>query len=74
MASGNWMDLIAFALPHDIGILEGSRIIAFKALGFDASIGLTFGILYRLTLIFWGIAGLIFYATLLSERKRQTSP
>ncbi len=71
---GSWMDLVAFALPNDIGILEGTRIIAFKTIGFTASFGLTFGIIFRLAQIFWGAAGLILYATLMSERKKFLTP
>lgn len=71
---GSWMDLVAFALPNDIGILEGTRIIAFKTMGFTASLGLTFGIVFRLAQIFWGAVGLILYATLMSERKKWLSP
>lgn len=67
---GSWLDLAAFALPNDIGILEGTRVIAFTALGFGASLGLTYGIIYRLAQIFWGAAGLFLYATLLSQTRR----
>lgn len=65
---GSWMDLVAFAVPNDIGVLEGTRVIAFKALGFEASLGLTFGIVYRLAQVCWGAAGLVLYAILLTEK------
>jgi hypothetical protein len=70
---GCWMDMVAFALPSDIGILEGTRVIAFKAVGFAASLGLTYGIVYRLAQVFWGGAGLFLYATLLSGKKKSTA-
>ncbi len=71
---GSWLDLVAFALPNDIGIMEGTRVVAFTALGFGASLGLTYGIIYRLAQIFWGAAGLALYATLISQARKRTSP
>jgi len=70
---GSWLDLVAFALPHDVGILEGTRVLAFTTLGFGASLGLTYGIVYRFAQIFWGAAGLFLYVTLLSQTRKPTS-
>lgn len=65
---GNWVDLVAFALPSDIGVLEGTRIVAFRLLGFTAALGLTYGITVRLLQIFWASAGLLMYATFLFKK------
>jgi uncharacterized protein (TIRG00374 family) len=64
---GTWFDLITFAIPMGLGVQEGSRIIAFKALGFNMALGLTYGIAIRLEQIFWAAAGLFIYAVLLAQ-------
>ena len=66
---GSWLDIVGFAIPIDIGVMEATRIIAFRALGFPSSLGLTYGITVRLRQIFWAGVGLLFYATLLAEKK-----
>jgi len=62
---GSWFDLLSFALPYNIGVLEATRVIAFRALGFEAALGLTYGIMLRLEQIFWAGVGLLIYGTLL---------
>jgi hypothetical protein len=66
---GNWMDLLGFAIPVDVGVLEGSRVVAFTLLGFSSSLGLTYGIAMRLQQIFWVGGGLLVYAMLLAEKR-----
>jgi len=66
---GTWFDILTFAIPLGIGIQEGSRVIAFKALGFSLTLGLTYGILLRLEQIFWAGIGLSIYAILLGEKR-----
>ena len=68
-----WFDLLTFAIPFDLGVQEGTRVIAFKALGFDLVLGMTYGVTLRLEQIFWAVFGLLNYALLLSE-KRIKSP
>jgi hypothetical protein len=68
---GSWFDLLTFVLPN-IGFLEATRVVAFKALGFQAALGLTYGITLRLEQVFWAGIGLLLYVTLLAE-KRETS-
>jgi uncharacterized protein (TIRG00374 family) len=65
---GTWFNLITFAIPMGIGVQEGSRVIAFKALGFDSALGLTYGIALRLEQIFWAGAGLFIYVALLARK------
>ena len=70
-----WFDLLTFAIPLGIGIQEGTRVIAFNALGFSLTLGLTYGILVRLEQIFWAGIGLLIYAILLRrETRRRTFP
>jgi uncharacterized protein (TIRG00374 family) len=66
---GTWFNLITFAIPMGIGVQEGSRIIAFKALGFDSALGLTYGLALRLEQIFWAAAGLLIYVALLTRKR-----
>ena len=64
-----WFDLLTFAIPLGIGIQEGTRVLAFSALGFGLDLGLTYGIALRLEQIFWAGVGLLFYAALLPEKR-----
>lgn len=66
---GTWFDLLTFAVPLDIGVQEGTRLMAFKALGFDLVTGMTYGVTLRLEQIFWAGFGLLNYVFLLSEKK-----
>jgi Lysylphosphatidylglycerol synthase TM region len=66
---GNWMDLLGFAIPVDVGILEGTRVVVFTLLGFPSSLGLTYGVAVRFEQIFWVGAGLLIYATLLVDKR-----
>ena len=68
---GIWFDLLTFAIPLGIGIQEGTRVLAFNALGFGLALGLTYGIALRLEQIFWAGVGLLFYAVLLPEKRRK---
>jgi uncharacterized protein (TIRG00374 family) len=65
---GGWFDLMTFAVPLGIGIQEATRIFALKALGFDAAMGLAYGITLRLEQILRSCLGLVCYATLLSKK------
>jgi uncharacterized protein (TIRG00374 family) len=66
---GMWFDLLTFAVPLNIGALEGGRIVAFKAIGYTALAGMTYGIVLRLSQMFWAGFGLVAYA-LLAARAR----
>jgi uncharacterized protein (TIRG00374 family) len=65
-----WFDLVTFAVPLGLGVLEGGRLIAFRAFGFSALPGLTFGLLTRGAQLFWAAFGLINYAFMI----RRTEP
>jgi Lysylphosphatidylglycerol synthase TM region len=68
-----WFDLLTFAVPMNVGSLEGSRIVAFKAMGYDAVLGLTFGVATRLAQLFWSLIGLAIYGWL-SSRTHEGEP
>ena len=65
---GMWFDLLTFAMPMGLGTLEGSRIIALRAVGHGALLGMTYGVALRLAQLFWAMAGLVNYAFLASEK------
>ena len=67
---GSWMDLLGFAIPINIGVQEAKRVIAFKLVGLQAALGLTYGVALRLEQLFWAGAGLLFYASLVSGKRR----
>jgi len=64
---GMWFDLLTFAVPLNLGTLEGTRIIAFKAIGYSALTGMTYGIALRLAQLLWAGFGLITHALLASR-------
>lgn len=59
---GMWFDLLTFAVPMNMGTLEGSRVIAFKAAGMGALAGMTYGLALRLAQLSVACFGLISYA------------
>jgi uncharacterized protein (TIRG00374 family) len=75
---GMWFDLLTFAVPLNLGTLEGTRMVAFKAIGYTPLAGMTYGIVIRLTQMFWTGFGLAAYGLLAAKgrprRGRQLSP
>lgn len=67
---GLWFDLLTFAVPLNLGTLEGSRIVAFKAVGLGAVPGLTYGVALRLAQLACAGFGLLTYAALSSPIDR----
>jgi len=69
-----WFDLLTFAVPMNLGGLEGSRIVVLKSLGCQALQGMAFGVAVRVAQLSWACFGLFSYAQLTagqrsSERK-----
>jgi hypothetical protein len=64
-----WFDLLTFAVPQNLGSLEGTRILILKAFGYTAVMGMTYGFALRLSMVFWSCVGLVIYGLLLSEKK-----
>ena len=63
-----WFDLVSFAIPLGLGALEGGRIVAFRAIGSSALLGMTFGATLRLAQIFWACFGLLSYGSFIWAR------
>jgi hypothetical protein len=65
---GMWFDLFTFAVPQNVGSLEGTRIFIMKLLGFTQFdlLGMTYGFALRLTMTFWSCFGLVIYGLLIS--------
>jgi uncharacterized protein (TIRG00374 family) len=68
---GMWFDLLTFAVPLNLGTLEGTRIIAFKAIGYSTLMGMTYGIAMRVTQMVWAGFGLAAHALLASRARAQ---
>jgi hypothetical protein len=64
---GMWFDLLTFAVPLNLGTLEGTRIVTLKASGYNALLGMTYGVALRLAQLFWAGFGLLCYALLASQ-------
>ena len=64
---GMLFDLLSFAVPLNVGVLEGSRMLALKATGYSALLGFTYGVSLRLAQLFWAMFGLVGYGLLLSK-------
>jgi hypothetical protein len=67
---GLWFDLILFAAPTNVGVLEWSRTVTVTAVGQQAMTGLTYGLAIRLAQLFWAGFGLLNYAWLASPRQK----
>jgi hypothetical protein len=71
---GVWFNLLGFAIPMDIGVLEATRIISFRIVGLYSALGLAYGIMLRIEQLFWAGMGLLFYAVLVLRFKQQAAP
>jgi hypothetical protein len=58
---GMWFDLLTFAVPLNMGTLEGSRVVAFRAVGMGVLAGMTYGLALRLAQLSVACFGLISY-------------
>jgi len=64
---GLWIDLLTFAVPLNLGALEGSRIVALKAAGCGPALGMAFGLAIRIAQVFWAAFGLLNYGILAAQ-------
>ncbi|HEY1790361.1 MAG TPA: lysylphosphatidylglycerol synthase transmembrane domain-containing protein [Verrucomicrobiae bacterium] len=69
---GMWFDLLTFAVPLNMGTLEGSRIVAFKAAGLGVLGGMTYGLALRLAQLSVACFGLISYALFVKAASLKT--
>lgn len=67
---GMWCDLLTFAVPMNMGSLEGTRIVVFKAVGRTAASGLAYGLAIRLAQIAWSVFGLALYGWLMAKQNK----
>lgn len=71
---GMWFDLLTFAIPMNLGTLEGTRIVALKGLGYTAVTGMTYGVAIRMAQVAWSLFGLVNYALLNSAISQPPQP
>jgi hypothetical protein len=71
---GMWFDLLTFAVPMNMGSLEGTRIVVFKAIGRNAAAGITYGLAIRLAQIAWSMLGLALYGWLMAKENKPNKP
>lgn len=71
---GMWFDLLTFAIPMNAGSLEGTRMLAFKLIGYGAPLGLAYGVALRLAQILWATIGLILYGELTAHKAASPEP
>lgn len=67
---GLWFDLLTFAVPMNIGTLEGGRVVTFRTLGYGLLLGATYGFTMRIAQVSWTVFGLVAYAVLLRPARR----
>jgi len=71
---GMWFDLLTFAVPQNMGTLEGTRVIVLRAFGYTALTGVTYGLALRLAQIAWSCFGLATYAWLACQATQPPPP
>ena len=67
---GTWLDLVGFAIPSHIGVIEAGRVLVFKVMGYEASLGLAFGLALRAEQLFWAGVGLLIYIWYLFKNQK----
>lgn len=65
---GMWFDLLTFAVPMNVGSLEGSRILLFKLFSIGSPVGMAYGLALRLAQLLWTAIGLASYAALAANK------
>jgi uncharacterized protein (TIRG00374 family) len=68
---GMWFDLLTFAVPQNLGTLEGTRIVALRAIGYSSLLGMTYGVALRLAQLFWSVLGLMVHLLILKQAAHQ---
>ncbi len=67
---GMWFDLLTFAVPQNLGTLEGTRVFVMQALGYTAVMGMAYGFAQRLAQLCWSCFGLASYGLHVSKNKK----
>jgi len=68
-----WLDLLTFAVPLNLGTMEGSRMLALGQIGYPILQGMTFGAALRVAQLFWAFFGLATYGSLIWKPRRNTA-
>jgi uncharacterized protein (TIRG00374 family) len=71
---GLWFDLLTFAVPMNLGFLEGGRIVAFRAVGYEPAVGMAYAVAFRMVQLSFSIVGLASYVLLVSKKSFRKSP
>jgi uncharacterized protein (TIRG00374 family) len=58
---GMWFDLLTFAVPQNIGTLEGTRAVILVIFGYTPVMGVAYGVALRLAQLIWSCFGLVVY-------------
>jgi glycosyltransferase 2 family protein len=63
-AFGTGVRFVTFMIPGSLGVLEGSYVATFVALGLSPAAGISFGLTRRVRELFWVLAGLVVFAVM----------
>jgi uncharacterized protein (TIRG00374 family) len=66
---GMWFDLLTFAVPQNIGTLEGTRVLVLQTFGYSPVMGVAYGFALRLAQLFWSCFGLAVYIPQIASLK-----
>ena len=73
---GLWFDLLAFAVPLNLGTMEGGRILALKQVGYNTLQGMTYGVALRIAQLFWvgfGLSSYLLFIWRVGRRSKQSA-
>lgn len=66
-------DLLTFAVPLNLGKLEGIRIVVFQARGCSALLGMAYAVAVRVAQLFWAAFGLVSYSFLAAPGRKPSA-
>jgi hypothetical protein len=73
-ALSNAFEAALCMVPAKIGTQEAGKVLIFKAMGYTAGQGLSFGIIRHIRELIWASAGFLIYALTKRKLKREQSP
>ncbi len=71
-----WFDLLTFAVPLNLGTMEGGRMLALRQVGYTALQGMAYGMALRLAQLFWAGFGVASYGVFIwhAGRSKASTP
>src|SRR5262249_61773655 len=63
-AFGTGVRFVTFVIPGSLGVLEGSYVATFVALGLSPAAGISFGLTRRVRELVWVAVGLVVFAVM----------